>query len=221
MSYINDALKKAQRERDERYARFGGIIDPAPVGGQPFKSRRVFFGAAMVVLVLILAGLLTAVYVLPPLSVPKKGPQSPVVAATPTAEAASREADIRYREALAAQRRGESAEAEALYRKVLLLDPSHVRALNNIGVLYLEQKQDDRAVAMFSQAIVLKKNYVDPYYNLACLYARAKQIEASLRYLKMAMAIDPDVKNWLEKDADMKNVVASPAFKKFMEGQRN
>ncbi len=27
MSYINDALKKAQQERDSRYERFGGIIE--------------------------------------------------------------------------------------------------------------------------------------------------------------------------------------------------
>ena len=30
MSYINDALRKAQRERDGRYERFGGIIAAGP-----------------------------------------------------------------------------------------------------------------------------------------------------------------------------------------------
>ena len=35
------------------------------------------------------------------------------------------------------------------------------------------------------------------------------------------MTINGDVKNWVEKDADLKNVVASPEFKKIMEGQKN
>jgi hypothetical protein len=35
------------------------------------------------------------------------------------------------------------------------------------------------------------------------------------------MTINGDVKNWVEKDADMKNVLASSAFKKIMEGQKN
>ncbi len=132
-----------------------------------------------------------------------------------------REAEVRYREALAAQRRGDHKRAEDLYQQALMLDPGHVRALNNLGVLFMDQKKKREAVALFNRAIVLKKDYVDPYYNLACIYARADEIDESIRYLKMAMAIDRDVKNWAVKDADMKNVVASDEFKKIMEGQKN
>jgi len=35
------------------------------------------------------------------------------------------------------------------------------------------------------------------------------------------MTINGDMKNWAGKDADLKNIVASPAFKKIMEGQKN
>jgi tetratricopeptide (TPR) repeat protein len=134
---------------------------------------------------------------------------------------ASREAEVLYQEALAAQRKGDLNGAEALYRKVLLLTPGHVQAMNNLGVLYLGQKKRDRAISMFSRAIVLRKDYVDPYYNMACLYAQANEIDESLWYLKVAVAINGDVKKWVEKDADMKNVAESPAFKKIMEGQKN
>ncbi len=73
MSYINDALRKAQRERDGRYERFGGIIAPGPEGpGQP-RKRRLAIGAAVTLLVLIPAGLLLAVYVLHQPSPVKKG----------------------------------------------------------------------------------------------------------------------------------------------------
>jgi len=272
MSYINDALRKAQRERDGRYERFGDIIAPCPVRpGQP-RKRRLAIGAAITLLVLIPAGLLLTVYALHQPTPVKKGtpvpvaagppaalqpatsqaegatamgeavpavkapagrqaekaavrtggkPVPPVAAASPGGTPVPREAEVRYREALSAQRRGDFKGAEALYQRVLVLDPGHVRALNNLGVICLGQKKRERAIDLFSKAIALKKAYVDPYYNLACLYAQTNEIDESLWYLKVAMTINGDVKNWVEKDADMKNVLASPAFKKIMEGQKN
>jgi tetratricopeptide (TPR) repeat protein len=255
MSYINDALRKAQRERDSRYERFGGIITSGPDRrpGQP-RKRRVAVGVAVMLLVLIPAGLLLAVYVLQQPSPVKKGtfprltagnsatsqsatppvareaipagtvPKGPPAETTTVATDGTPlhgEAELRYQEALSAQRKGDIPKAEALYQKVLTLDPGDVRALNNLGVILMGQRKRERAVALFGKAIVLKKDYVDPYYNMACLYAQANEIDESIWYLKVAMTINGEVKNWAEKDADMKNVVASPAFKKIREGQKN
>jgi tetratricopeptide (TPR) repeat protein len=265
MSYINEALRKAQRERDNRYEQFGGIIAACPGGADRLRKRRVvLFAAALIVLVS--TALLLAVQVLhqPPLA--KNAPQSsvagtaaPPAAATSSAPKAAgsdkaavpdgdswaavrtgaaaaafsaavqppggtqtvREADARYGEALLAQRKGDLKRAEALYQKVLTFDPDHVRALNNLGVVYMAQKKREKAIAVLGRAVVLKKDYVDPYYNLACLYAQANEISESLWYLKVAAKIDGDVLNWVKKDADMKNVAASPEFKKIMEGQKN
>ena len=279
MSYINDALRKAQRERDGRYERFGGIIAASPAAPRQSRKRRLAGGLTFALVVLIPAGLLLAVYVLQQPPPTKKGVPLPAAASNPaplqsivpqaakerTAEkpiltgakpvsprvekkalpgeeapgmirpgekpvpstptaggrSALREAEVRYREALAAQRSGNAPAAEALYRRVLALDPDDVRALNNLGIIRMEQKKRDEAIALFSKAIIVKKEYVDPYYNLACLYARANEIDESLWYLKVAMAINGDVKNWAEKDADMRNIVGSPAFKKIREGQKN
>lgn len=130
-------------------------------------------------------------------------------------------AEVWYQEALTAQRKRDLGRAKELYRKVLMLDPAHVKALNNLGVIYMAQKMRGKAIAAFSRAVVLKKDYVDPYYNLACLYAQTNEIDESLWYLKVAVTINGDVKNWAGKDADLKNVAASPAFKKMMEGREN
>jgi tetratricopeptide (TPR) repeat protein len=278
MSYINDALRKAQRERDGRYERFGGIIATGPETPRQPRKRRLVIGAAFALVVLIPAGLILAGYVLQQPSPMKKGALPPATAGNPapiqpvipqsasdrTSErpvppgvepagpwaekalpgdgapgmvkpgekpapsapsggnvSALREAEVRYTEALAAQRRGDVPGADALYQRVLALDPDHVRTLNNLGVIRMEQKKREAAIALFSRAIILKKEYVDPYYNLACLYARANEIDESLWYLKVAVAINGDVKNWAEKDADMRNIVAAPAFKKIREGQKN
>ncbi len=253
MSYINDALRKAQREREGRYERFGGIIAAGPERpGQPRKRRVVIVAALLVV---IPAGLLLAVYILQQPPSLKKGtslpptavnsapsqiatqstareavPEGAVLPKGPPAETATvgmgskprnAEAELRYQEAFAAQRTGDAAKAAALYEKALLLDPGDVRALNNLGVILMGQGKRERAIALFSRAIVLKKDYVDPYYNLACLYAQISEIDESIWYLTVAMTINGEVINWAEKDADMKSVVASPAFKKIREGQKN
>lgn len=85
MSYINDALRKAQRERDGRCERFGGIITSGPERpGQPWK-RRFAVRVAVMLLVLIPAGLLLAVYVMQQPSHRKKGPPQPAVVGNPTA----------------------------------------------------------------------------------------------------------------------------------------
>jgi len=279
MSYINDALRKAQRERDGRYERFGGIIAAGSEAPRPPRKRRLAAGAVFALAVLIPAGLLLAVYALqqpspgkrgtalraaagvpaqvqsvvppaareatsekaPPPGAPpvsrqaekaahpgERGPataqpgEQPAQPAVPTGGiSAQTVAESRYREALAAQRSGDLPGADALYQKALALDPQHVRALNNLGVIRMEQRKREAAIAFFSKAIIVKQGYVDPYYNLACLYARTNEIDESLWYLKAAIAINGDVKNWAEKDADLKDVVASPAFKKIREGQKN
>lgn len=255
MSYINEALKKAQRDRDSRYERFGGIIASGSVGTEKSSKRKLAIGSAIALIVLIPTGLLMAVYFLqqpspvkkgsPPLVISEndetksamvpgeKGPamipkvttegaaQEEYAAASPGGSPNQREADVPYRGALTAQLRGDHKRAEDLYQQALMLDPGHVRALNNLGVLFMDQKKKREAVALFNRAIGLKKDYVDPYYNLACLYARVDEIDESIRYLKIALAINRDVKNWVEKDADMQSVVSSDAFKKIMEGQKN
>jgi tetratricopeptide (TPR) repeat protein len=255
MSYINEALKKAQRERDSRYGRFGGIIASGPIGTGKSVKQKIAIGSAIALIVLIPTGLLMAFYFLQqpsagikaaPLTVisqmdetksamvpVEKGPvvipkattggsaQAENAAVSSDGLPSRREAEVRYREALTAHRSGDYKRAEDLYQQALMLDPGHVRTLNNLGVLFMDQKKKGQAVALFNRAIILKRDYVDPYYNLACLYARTEEIDESIRYLNMAMAINRDVKNWVEKDADMKSVVTSDAFKKIMEGQKN
>jgi tetratricopeptide (TPR) repeat protein len=238
MSYINDALRKAQKERDGRYERFSGVMTPGL--GEPGRSRkRRLVGIKVIVLFsLVSAGLLLFLLVRYQPSSTDKAIRPPIAPGSPAAlplatplEAGATvrgrpapdaaPAEVRYKEALLAQRSGDHKRAEALYGEVLALDPDHVRALNNLGVLYMGGQKEDQAIVLFGKAIVLKRDYVDPYYNLACLYARRDKIDESLWYLKVAMTISDDVKNWVLKDVDMKSVVASSAFKKIMEGQKN
>jgi tetratricopeptide (TPR) repeat protein len=271
MSYINDALKKAQRERDSRYERFGGIIASGSLGREKSVKRKHVIGLAIGLIVLISVGLVTG-YLLKSPSVLQKGSHEPAVlerdatkqpvpttreavpamgpdgadvfkgtetipipggsaataqtdgrpmpppASSPVSDAANRrEAEVRYREALTAQHNKDFKRAEELYKQVLALDHDHVRAMNNLGVLLMDQKKRREAVALFNRAIALKKEYVDPHYNLACVYGRMDEIEESLIHLKKAIAINKEAIQWAMKDADLKSVVASSEFKKIRE----
>ncbi|MFH2119113.1 MAG: hypothetical protein ABIJ25_01795, partial [Pseudomonadota bacterium] len=62
MSYINDALRKAQKEKDNRYEPFGGVIAPSPEGPNRPRKRRVIAGTAVALVILVSAVLLFAVY---------------------------------------------------------------------------------------------------------------------------------------------------------------
>jgi tetratricopeptide (TPR) repeat protein len=238
MSYINDALRKAEKQRDGRYETFSGIITPGPDEPRRSSKRRLAVAAAVSLFFLIPAGLILTLYFRNQPATMEKGIRPPAVSenlaafpiTTPQEASATVQggtipqeapAEVRYKEALFAQHKGDRKRAEGLYRQALALDPGHVRALNNLGVLCMAEKKGEQAIALFGKAIVLKRDYVDPYYNLACLYAQKNEIDESLWYLKVAITINGEVKNWVMQDADMKRIVASPAFKKIMEGQKN
>ncbi|MCL2669477.1 MAG: tetratricopeptide repeat protein [Syntrophaceae bacterium] len=211
MSYINDALNRAQREKDRRYERFDGLLS-AGSQGAGLPRRRLFVLAVRNHVGFLILGVIVLLAIFLILR-----PDAPPPQETPAGQAIERE----FQAALAAQRQGDLEGAEAYYQKVLLLAPDHVRALNNLGVLHMGRKQWEQAIALFNRAVVLKKDYVDPYYNLACLYAQKREIGESLWYLEVAAGLDSRVTTWAEMDADLEEVVASPAFKTFREGQKN
>lgn len=121
-----------------------------------------------------------------------------------------------YKEALLYQQKDNLTEAQNTYRKILRIDPKHLSALNNLGVIYMSQKRSDAAKQIFTKAITLDKDYVEPYYNLACLYSQTGDTSNSLSYLKKAIILKNDVKNWAINDTDLVNIQALDEFKKIV-----
>ncbi|MBU1903219.1 MAG: tetratricopeptide repeat protein, partial [Proteobacteria bacterium] len=95
----------------------------------------------------------------------------------------------------------------------LRADPGYIVVLNNLGVLFISEKNYPAAKRNLEKAIRLKPGYVDPYYNLACLFALTGQLEEGVRYLKKAISIHPPVKEWALKDTDLSNLRNLPEFK--------
>jgi Tfp pilus assembly protein PilF len=104
---------------------------------------------------------------------------------------------------------------------VISNSPGHVQAKNNLGVIYMNQKNFKAAERLFKEALIIKPKYVDVQYNLACLYAQKKEYARSIHFLKTAITINPEVRNWAKNDNDLKELSKYPDFNNLMEGQGN
>jgi tetratricopeptide (TPR) repeat protein len=237
MSYINDALKKAREEKDSRYGIYRDVILPVDPGKTGARRKRPV-AAALMGFVFLSAGSFylyqsagkTALR--PPPAVVEARPDiipaavveqslTPAAAETPkrgvpALDHAAR-AEKFYQGGLAQQREGRIAAAETFYEKALALDPKHVHALNNLGVVYMSRNHNKQAIALLKQAMALKKDYADPYYNLACLYAKGNNVHEAMRYLKQAVSINGEVAQWARSDKDLMNLRVLPAFVSLIE----
>ena len=208
MSYINDALRKAQLDKDSRYGQYGDVViaTASPRGNTPWKRLFIF---------VVIAGILIffAAYAIewgglvdlirPPAKPVKVTQQQPPP-----------DIDALYRTALELQKKGQLDEAYRIYRNILSLRKTHAGALNNVGVIYMQQDRLVDALGMLNSAIEVDPGNADPYYNLACIEARMKNRLLSLEYLKKAIAINPVVKAWAREDHDLKNLRKNSEFKR-------
>ena len=258
MSYIHEALKKAQVERDRGKGFQGGL--PVPLQKKIFftKKKAILSGAVLLLLLLAFAGYswwylknknpngvplkmntvpdrhqmvskrksTSGVIKIGPANPPQEhpvslAPKDPSRTAALVSVAAQRPVGSNavaetYQKARALHRDGRLLDAAKWYEKVLSIDPGHVEALNNRGVLYLQEKDYASARSYFEKAIRLKPNYVDPYYNLACVSAAAGQLQQSLRYLQKAVSMDPGVKAWAQEDPDLNPLRGLPRFEEIV-----
>jgi tetratricopeptide (TPR) repeat protein len=235
MSYINDALEKAQKSKDSLYRHYERVISASTNQQTNVKTKWMIRSGVIVVILLVLLVFSLLSYhiflgtagneAIVHKSVKDKNGQTLTREGAGVSEprvikdapAKSQDMKDMYKEALNHQRNNNLIEAEELYGKILKSDPDFVLVLNNLGVIYMSQKRNEEAKNIFSKAIDLKADYVDPYYNLACLYSQSGNIPESLEYLKRAISINIDVKNWAKNDKDLKNVRISAAYKEIME----
>jgi tetratricopeptide (TPR) repeat protein len=124
-----------------------------------------------------------------------------------------------FEQAIRKQRQGKLEEAKELYKKVIRKEPRHFQALNNLGVVYLKLKTYKWAIVRFNDAIDVKHDYVDAHYNLACLYAQKNDRQQSLFYLKNAVHLNPEVRQWAAQDDDLKNLADLPEFNKIVQAR--
>jgi tetratricopeptide (TPR) repeat protein len=84
------------------------------------------------------------------------------------------------------------AEAADLFAEALELQPDHASAHGNLGTVYTELKQWDKALASFDRAIALKADYAVAYSNRGNVLKQLKRSADALASYDRAIAIQPD-----------------------------
>jgi len=212
MSYIHEALQKAQKEKDVRFPKYKRIL--LGTKGKPgiFFSRTVWLISLIFILLAFTFYSWFDFKYKKTLSPPKN--QKTVV--SHKIEATVNFGEF-YERAKYFQKIGRLKEAQKLYKQTLILEPNNVYALNNLGVIYIQQRNYSKAQNSLESAIRLKSEYVDPYYNLACLYASKGKVMKSLENLKKAISLNTLVREWARKDRDLQNMRGVPEFEKILE----
>jgi tetratricopeptide (TPR) repeat protein len=245
MSYINDALRKVQKEKKSYNVPYGHIIStPEKKLDRPQKlllligTLLVFFSVAGIIVLLywpedkkvqekpLATEPLPAQEKVSILPAESQVVKETIIVTNNKAElkrkTTSAETKLKpvitdskalYTQALQKQHEGKLEEAQGLYKKVIKIDRLNVQALNNLGVIYMSQRNYKKAITCFHNALNIKHDYVDAHYNLACLYAQKKDTQQSLFYLKNAIEFGPQARQWAKSDSDLKVIADLPEFK--------
>ena len=212
MSYIHEALNKAQKEREAYHGDYSGHFSH----GRTKKSG--FFRGPVLWISLAIIGILIVFATYSWLD--SRGSQ-PIVTSEhkykmPGETSAKKpvlDAKKYYDRGRVFYKKGRLRDAKRLYGEALKIDPGYVDALNNLAVIYMHEKNFSAARRNLEKAIRLKPADVDPYYNLACVFAIKGQVSKSLSHLRKAVSMDRSVRQWARKDADLNNVREDPEFK--------
>lgn len=103
-----------------------------------------------------------------------------------------------YAEANTLFEKKEMKAAEALYRKVLTIDPQFAPAYNNLGlVASTDEARIKDAILYFMQAIKCDPYYADAFANLGIICDRIGNYDRAEKYLQHAIELDPSNAKYL------------------------
>lgn len=208
MSTINEALRKAQKDREARYLKYSGILASSEKEKRFWGNRTIWWIFPLFILLAFTSYTWLN----------SQDKQQIEVSSKPKTlkKTSQRDSVIKtknfYDKARHLHKSGRLGEARQLYLKTLEIDPGYVDALNNLGVIYLHDRDYMAAQRNLEKAMRLNPKHVDLYYNLACLYAIKGDLKQSLNHLKKAVSLDHSVKDWARKDADLANLHGRSEF---------
>lgn len=102
--------------------------------------------------------------------------------------------ELLYSRAMLAESMGDIGQLEADLRKILETDPDNTQALNALGYTLTDRTdRHQEALVLIQRALELKPG--DPFYldSLGWVYYRLGNLELAEKYLRQAIAVQPDV----------------------------
>ena len=71
-------------------------------------------------------------------------------------------------------------EAQNLYNKILAIDPNYVDAHNNLGAIFKELRENQKAISCFEKAIEIDSTFSDAYNNLGLSFAQNSENDKAI-----------------------------------------
>jgi tetratricopeptide (TPR) repeat protein len=105
----------------------------------------------------------------------------------------AQQADLQmlYGQAKAAEAAGDFKAATARYERIVAVRPDLAEAYANLGRLYFQQEEAQKARESLQRAIKLKPEMAGPYFFLGVLAFNTRQYREALTYLGKAETLDP------------------------------
>jgi len=82
-------------------------------------------------------------------------------------------------------------DAQNHYQNTLKIDPSHLGALNNLGVIFKILGKFQNAVSSFEKAIRIDPNYLDAYCNLGIVFSELGDLHKAKNCYEKVIRINP------------------------------
>jgi len=87
---------------------------------------------------------------------------------------------------------GRLAEAEALYRKILARDPSHVGSLHLLGLLAHQTGRNEDAAKLIGRALALNGAIPDCHYHMGLVQSALGRFDVAATHFAKAVELKPD-----------------------------
>ena len=82
-------------------------------------------------------------------------------------------------------------DAQNYYQKILALDPNYVKAHNNLGIIFQDLGDFQKAKSCCEKAIEIDPNYIDAYNNLGFIFKDLGDFQKAKSCYEKAIEIDP------------------------------
>jgi len=88
---------------------------------------------------------------------------------------------------------GDIDSAAATYEELLKIQPNSSRADNNLGAIYFDKAEFNKAKTFFERAIKLNPLLAEPYLNMAKLSQRDNNTTEAALFYEQAIKLNPDL----------------------------
>jgi len=78
------------------------------------------------------------------------------------------------------------------YKRAVKLNPYYADAYNNLGLVYLKEKNHDEAQKAFAMTLELEPDFAEAYNNLALVYMEREMYHKALEWFTKASTLMPE-----------------------------